>query len=163
MKLTDHFSEAELDVEHAPAEVIGAARILCHELLEPIRARFGEIGVTSGYRPPEHNAAVGGKAKSFHLYQDGKAAADFKPLVPGVCLQEVFDWIRLSSGLKFDKVILEYDPGSFEERVLKEGSRRKCIHIQLHTNMAPRRQAFIGETGAGETYLPVHVTPLEVA
>lgn len=161
MKLTDHFSEIELDVEHAPPEVIGAARILCFELLEPIRARFGEIGVTSGYRPPEKNEAVGGKAKSFHLYQDGKAAADFKPLTPGVCLQECFDWIRMESGLKFDKVILEYAPGSFENGALKDGMQPRCVHIQLHTNMPPRRQAFVGETGASQIYIPVHVTPLE--
>jgi hypothetical protein len=160
MKLTDHFSEAELGVEHAPIEVRGAARILCYELLEPIRERFGEIGVTSGYRPPEHNASVGGKQTSFHLYQDGKCAADFKPLVPGICLQEVFDWIRLESGLRFDKVIMEYPPGSFPEDVLAEKAKPRCIHIQLHIHKQARRQAFVGETGASQIYLPVHVAPL---
>jgi hypothetical protein len=160
MKLTEHFSEAELDVEHAPEEVKGAARVLCHELLEPIRAQFGEIGVTSGYRPPEHNAQVGGKRASFHLYIGGKAAADFKPLVPGVSKQECFDWIRLKSGLKFDKVILEYPPGSFPDGVLAAGVKPRCIHIQLHINMPPRRLAFVGETGASQIYLPVAVGPL---
>lgn len=160
MKLTEHFSENELDVANSSEEIKGAARILCFELLEPIRARWGEIGVTSGCRPEEHNAAVGGKATSFHLYEDGKAAADFKPLVPGVSKQEVFDWIRLQSGLKFDKVILEYPPGSFPDGVLAEGAKPRCIHIQLHTLERPRRLAFIGETGASQIYLPMTVGPL---
>jgi hypothetical protein len=159
-ELTNHFTEAELDVEHAPIEVKGAARVLCYELLEPIRAKFGPLKVTSGYRPPERNAAAGGKQTSFHLYLDGKAAADFQVMTPGVCLQECFDWIRLKSGLKFDKVILEYPPGSFPNGVLLAGVKPRCIHIQLHVNMPPRRLAFVGETGASQIYLPVTVGPL---
>jgi hypothetical protein len=156
-ELTNHFAEEELGVEYAVPAIKGAARVLCCELLEPIRAKFGPLKVTSGYRPPERNAKAGGKPKSFHLYQDGKAAADFKPATTGICLQECFDWIRLQSGLPFDKVILEYPTGSFRDGALKEGVSPLCIHIQLHLNEPPRRKAFVGEVGASAIYIPVHV------
>ena len=152
-KLTEHFTAQELRVADACTEVQGAARILCHELLEPIRARFGPLRITSGYRPPARNKSAGGKPTSFHLYEDGKAAADFRPETPGICLQEVFDWIRLESGLKFDKVILER--GHQERHEFDD-----CIHIQTHINEAPRRLAFTGETGAGQVYTPAHVNPI---
>jgi hypothetical protein len=49
--------------------------------------------VDDGYRDPAHNARVGGKPESQHLYLGGNSAADFRPV--GAGLQTVFDWIRL--------------------------------------------------------------------
>jgi hypothetical protein len=102
------------------------------------------VCVTSGYRDPVHNAKVGGKGKSFHLYEFDRCAADFK--VMGIPAQDTFDWLRLESGLPFDKVILEYHEG--EPRI---------IHIQAYAQGEPRRLAYIGETGAGRMYTPVEV------
>lgn len=53
-------------------------RRLCETVLEPIREHVGPLAITSGFRTPAVNAAVGSTAKnSAHLY--GRAA-DFKPL-----------------------------------------------------------------------------------
>jgi zinc D-Ala-D-Ala carboxypeptidase len=144
-RLSPNFTEAELNVVGADRRIKANASFLCRELLEPIRARYGlPLCVTSGYRDPEHNAQVGGKSRSFHLYEFDHCAADFK--VVGVPVKDTFDWLRLESGLPFDKVILEHHDG--EARV---------IHIQAVAKSEPRRLAYVGETGAGQQYSPVEV------
>lgn len=112
------------------------AKFLCEQVLEPIRAKFGPVHVHDGFRDPGHNAAVGGKTESFHLFTDGHAAADIDAL-PAVTIPALFDWLRLESGLKFDKVILEANARNVPA----------CVHIQIDRLNPPRRQAFIGHTG----------------
>jgi hypothetical protein len=77
-------------------------RRLCETLLEPVRVMLGvTVQVSSGFRSPMLNQAIGGAAGSAHM--DGRAA-DFVP--QGISLQEAFDEIRLSS-LPYDQVIIE--------------------------------------------------------
>ena len=52
---------------------------LCHMVLQPLRDRFGPIRITSGYRCPELNRAVGGVKNSQHLR--GEAADIHLPSV----------------------------------------------------------------------------------
>ena len=52
---------------------------LCHMVLQPLRDRFGPIRITSGYRCPELNSAVGGVKNSQHLR--GEAADIHLPSV----------------------------------------------------------------------------------
>lgn len=144
MQLTTHFTEEELGVANQEMRIRGTARILCAKLLEPVHVKFGKLRVTSGFRAPNHNLLVGGKPTSFHLYQDGKCAADFEPLEAKI--QDVFDWIRLESELKFDKVIMESSHGV-----------ATVIHIQLDINERPRRLAYTGSTGNGQQYIPQEV------
>src|SRR5690606_30442068 len=47
--------------------VVERLRELCGELLEPIRDALGPLRVTSGYRRPRVNAAVGGSSTSAHM------------------------------------------------------------------------------------------------
>lgn len=49
-----------------PSE-IAAMRQLCLNVLEPLRQRFGRIIITSGFRCPKLNMAVGGVCSSQHL------------------------------------------------------------------------------------------------
>ncbi len=84
--LTAHFTLEELDGTAAPLAVKQNLQRLA-ALLENVRAILGvPIRVTSGYRPPEQNAAVGGVERSQHL--DG-TAADIAPV--GLSLAEVQD------------------------------------------------------------------------
>jgi len=52
---------------------------LCQNYLEPMRARFGAIYITSGYRHQAYNSAIGGASASVHIYdysgRDGSAVA----------------------------------------------------------------------------------------
>lgn len=50
-----------------PPAVVERLRELCVELLEPVRAEVGPLRVTSGYRRPGVNSAVGGSSTSAHL------------------------------------------------------------------------------------------------
>jgi len=147
MKLSPHFSDKELGVIGCEQRIVDNATYLCMTLLEPIRAHFNApINIHDGYRDPKHNARVGGKPDSFHLYNGGDSAADFdvngdqKPTY-----KDVFDWIRLSSKLPFDKVILEHN----------DAGKDSTIHIQLDRNTAPRREAYIGGTGNSQQYILV--------
>lgn len=102
LKLSPHFTLGEL-TRSATADARGLANMpnakqllalyqLCHEILEPVRAQFGAVRVTSAYRCFTPDS------------QHGKGeAADFE--VPGVHNIVVARWIR--DHLRFDQLILE--------------------------------------------------------
>jgi putative chitinase len=145
MQITEHFSSDELNVDWQESRLLMNAHYLCVNILEPIRSQFGPMRIHDGYRNPEHNAAVGGKPTSWHQFDGTQSAADFDCTNAG--FQQVFDWVRLESGLLFDKVILEHNAAG----------QPRCIHVQVDSSAIPRRQAYIGNTGAGTVYTPVEV------
>lgn len=134
MQLTEHFTLSEFvrsetaDLKHidnTPSqEVVGNLRALCRNVLEPARMAFGEpIYITSGYRCPALNKAVGGKPTSQHLRGE---AADLQ--VKGVRnLKRLYNAI-LDHGV-FDQLLYETN---------KAGA--KWIHVS-YTQYANRRQA----------------------
>jgi hypothetical protein len=144
MQLTEHFTDVELGVAGCEQRLIDNAKALCVQLLEPIRAKFGPVTVDDGYRDPGHNARVGGKAASQHLFEGGNSAADIRVVdPPGV----LFDWIRLKSELAFDQVILE-----------SSGGVDRCVHVSYDRGkQAQRCMALVGQTGDGKVYMPVKV------
>lgn len=115
MKLSKNFSLQELtksetalrhDIDNTPTKVeIENLRILCENILQPVRDRFGPTHVSSGYRHPLVNAKTGGSPKSHHCRG---MAADFE--VPGVANATLAQWV--AENLEFTQVILEfYTPG----------------------------------------------------
>ena len=146
-QLTPHISQAEMGVLGCDVRLVANAQFLAEKILEPIRDHFeAPLRIHDGYRDPGHNSRVGGKPASFHLFDDGKAAADFD--IQGQGLHGVFDWVRLSSELPFDKCILESN---------SEGIPA-CVHVQVDSLNPPRRQAFVGGTGASQSYTQVTVS-----
>jgi zinc D-Ala-D-Ala carboxypeptidase len=90
MQLSEHFELAEFLVSETAArrgianepspEVIENLRRLCQSVLEPLRIKLGRpVVITSGYRSPELNRAVGGSKNSHHM--QGRAA---DLIVPGL-------------------------------------------------------------------------------
>ncbi len=147
-KLSEHFTWAELNVADAEERIQQNAEFLAQTLLEPMRAQWGPLRITSGYRSRLHNSAVGGEPGSWHLCAGGEAAADVQSL--GVMLridpayptaiEAIFDWLRLQSALPFDKVILEVDADGKPE----------IVHVQVARDVGepvePRRLAYRGST-----------------
>lgn len=112
MQLSPHFSLAEMTVSQAAARrgidnapgpaVIVALRDLCTHVLEPVRVHFARpVIVSSGYRAPAVNKAIGGAASSQHCLGE---AADFT--VPGVRNIELAQWIMRN--LRYDQLIYEF-------------------------------------------------------
>jgi hypothetical protein len=108
MKLSANFSLAELtktnvrQFDNTPSmQVIDNLQLLVDNVLQPIRNKFGPVTVTSGYRSPEVNKAIGGSATSDHCFG---FAADFE--VAGVDNKELARWV--ADNLKFKQLILEF-------------------------------------------------------
>lgn len=111
MQLTEHFTLAEFvrsetadrnHIDNTPSqEVVDNLRALCRNVLEPARVAFGEpIYITSGYRCPVLNKAVGGKPTSQHLRGE---AADLQ--VKG--LQNLRSLYKIIDRLPHDQLLYE--------------------------------------------------------
>ena len=102
MQLSKHFTEEEF-LRSETAAIRGIkndwsldkykqnAIRLCEEVLEPLRAKFGALKITSGYRTRQLNKAVKGAANSKHLTGE---AADIYPLHTGVRLQDIYEYLN---------------------------------------------------------------------
>lgn len=111
MQLSDHFTLAEMTfsqtaarrgIDNSPSPaIIAALRQTCVHLLEPIRAHFGRpVMVTSGYRSPALNRAIGGVPESQHCQGE---ATDI--VIQGVDNPRIARWIM--HHLSFDQLIME--------------------------------------------------------
>lgn len=115
MKLSENFTLAELtksasatrlDLDNTPSpQILENLQVLVENILQPVRNQFGPVVVTSGYRSPEVNKAVGGSGNSDHC--KGRAA-DFKVLRKDN--RELALWV--AENMHFTQLILEfYKPG----------------------------------------------------
>lgn len=144
MQLTPNFTLAEMirsstavrrGINNTPDDdVIEALTLLCKHVLEPVRAHFGKpVSISSGYRAPKLNKAIGGSTTSQHCKGE---AADFH--VEGVSDLEVAKWI--SANLVFDQLILEFPPEGW-------------VHVSYCAN--PRKQVLTAKRlSRGTKYLP---------
>jgi len=114
MRLSPHFTLAELTrTSHrtidnsAPAHIVSALRSLC-VYLEQVRDEFGPLWITSGYRCPALNAAIGGSRTSAHMLGH---AADFVPMARDFHTTDIVRWLA-GSGVLFDQVIDEHSSTS---------------------------------------------------
>ena len=132
MNLSPHFTLAEFVVSDTaarrgidndpPAELLHALKRTAQGL-EAVRVRLGgaPIIVTSGYRSPALNAAVGGQPSSQHTR--GEAADFIAPRFGSPT--EVAAALR-DSGVDYDQLILEFG---------------RWVHISF--SQAPRHQALV--------------------
>jgi zinc D-Ala-D-Ala carboxypeptidase len=115
IRLSTHFMLSEFivsqtaarqGIDNTPSQmVVDNLRRLCADILEPIRERFAcPVVISSGFRCPALNAAVGGVPGSQHVIGQ---AADI--LVPGYGDPlRVAQFIKEST-LLYDQCIYEYD------------------------------------------------------
>ena len=87
------------------AEQIEKLKLLCENILQPVRDHFGRVKITSGFRSSELCVAIGSSVNSQHARAE---AADFECM--GTDNAELADWIH--KNLQYDQLILEfYTPG----------------------------------------------------
>ena len=115
MQLSRNFSLLELTksdtairkgIDNNPnADQIEKLKLLCENILQPVRDHFGRVKVTSAFRSVELCLAINSSANSQHAKAE---ACDFE--CPGVDNAELADWIH--KNLPYDQLILEfYTPG----------------------------------------------------
>ena len=101
----------------------GLQRIVTN-LIQPMRDALGPIRVTSGYRNPELNRAIGGSRTSQHCKGE---ALDLQFWKNGqMCNKEIYDWI-LDSGLEFDQMINEFDFAWIHISLRKDKNRKDVL------------------------------------
>ena len=111
MNLSRNFSLQELiksdtairmNIDNNPnADQIEKLKLLCENILQPVRDHFGRVKITSGFRSVQLCQAIGSSANSQHAKAE---AADFECV--GVDNAELADWIKRE--LPYDQLILEY-------------------------------------------------------
>jgi len=133
MNLSPHFTLAEMTVsqtaarkglDNTPSEAVIAKLRKTAQGLEGVRVVLGgaPIIISSGYRSPAVNSAVGGARKSQHL--TGEAVDFTAPRFGSVV--EVFNAIK-SSGIKYDQLIQEF--GSWAHLSFSDTPRGQALII----------------------------------
>ena len=94
-------------ISNKPTEVhLSNLKILIDNVIQPLRDKIGPIRITSGYRSPALNRAIGGSSRSQH---SKGMAADIQFVRDNEMDNKViFDTI-LEMGLDFDQMINEFD------------------------------------------------------
>ena len=133
MKLSENFSLAEMiksntatrmGIDNSPSdEHLENLKLLCENVLQKVRDEHGPVRVSSGYRSPDLNAAIGGSTASQH--SKGQAA-DFE--CSSISNYDLAVWIH--DNLDYDQLILEFytagEPTSGWIHVsYKDGGNRK--------------------------------------
>ena len=116
MKLSKNFALSEithsntakrLGIDNEPTEThLQNMQHLVDNLIQPLRDSIGPIRISSGYRNPSLNRAIGGSSSSQHCKGE---ALDIQFWQMGKMMNElIYEWI-LDSGLEFDQMINEFD------------------------------------------------------
>ena len=135
MNLSQNFSLRELTksqtaerkgISNEPTEEhIENLKLLCENILQPVRDEWGVVSVSSGYRSPALCEALGSKSTSQHARGQ---AADFECY--SVDNNKLFNWIV--DNLEFDQAILEFytgdpDSGWLHVSFNEDGNRKQTL------------------------------------
>ena len=134
MKLSKNFALSEithsntakrLGIDNEPTEThLQNMQHLVDNLLQPLRDAVGPIRVSSGYRNPSLNRAIGGSRSSQHCKGQ---ALDLQFWEMGKMNNKViYDWI-LKSGLEFDQMINEFNFAWIHISLKKEDNRNQVL------------------------------------
>lgn len=134
MRLSKNFALSEithsntakrLGIENEPTEEhLQNMQHLVDNLLQPLRDAVGPIRISSGYRNPTLNRAIGGSSSSQHCKGQ---ALDVQFWSKGKMDNKViYDWI-LQSKLEFDQMINEFDFSWIHISLRPDGKNRKMV------------------------------------
>ena len=123
-EITKSNTATRLNIKNAPSqEHLNNMQVLIRDLIQPMRDALGPIRVSSGYRSPALNRAIGGSNKSQHCKGQ---AVDIQFFKKGeMCNKEIYDWV-IKEGIEFDQMINEFD-FAWIHISLKDKENRKQI------------------------------------
>lgn len=140
LELTSSETAARKGIDNTPTHnVVVNLRELCVNVLQPLRDLYNKpINITSGYRSPKLNKAIGGSSSSDHCLGN---AADFT--VPKDDYARVFGMIQ---DMSVDQCILEMCTNGYPQ----------WIHVSFRNKSENRNQLLIAYKNAfGQTkYMP---------
>lgn len=131
-ELTASSTAKRLGIDNTPSDTVRARlEALVDSVLDPLRKLYNKpIKVTSGYRCPKLNAAVGGSQNSQHMRGE---AADITSINDDLDENKKILDILLRSGLTFDQLLIEHPDKS---------GRPDWIHVS-YTRRRPNRKQVI--------------------
>ena len=134
MRLSKNFTRAEIEHSNTakrlgiknemPEKHLENMQRLTTNLIQPMRDALGPIRISSGYRNPQLNRAIGGSTKSQHCKGE---ALDLQFWKKGeMCNKEIYDWV-IKSGIEFDQMINEFDYAWIHISLKNGGKNRRMI------------------------------------
>jgi len=140
MKLSEHFeleefyqsptAEADNINNYPPEWVISNLQYLVDELLEPLRVKLDKpIHITSGYRCPELNEAIGGVSKKKVVSQHTKGQAVDIKLGDRTKEENKIMFDTIAENFDYDQLIDEQDYKWVHVSLVKENNRHQILHL----------------------------------
>ena len=141
MKLSKNFTLSEithsntakrLGIDNGPSkEHLRNIQVLINSLIQPMRSALGPIRVSSGYRNPQLNSAIGGSSRSQHCKGQ---ALDLQFWKKGkMCNKEIYDWV-IKSNVEFDQMINEFDFAWIHISYNENNNRKQILEAYKENN-----------------------------
>lgn len=132
-ELTASATARRLGIDNTPDDTVKMRlEALTDSVLDPLRKLYNKpIKVTSGYRCPRLNAAVGGSQNSQHMRGE---AADITSINDNLDENKKILDILLKSGLEFDQLLIEHPD--------RKG-RPDWIHVSFTRRRPNRKQVIV--------------------
>ena len=141
MKLSKNFTLSEithsntakrLGIDNGPnKEHLRNIQVLINSLIQPMRSALGPIRVSSGYRNPQLNSAIGGSSRSQHCKGQ---ALDLQFWKKGkMCNKEIYDWV-IKSNVEFDQMINEFDFAWIHISYNENNNRKQILEAYKENN-----------------------------
>ena len=134
MRLSKNFALSEithsntakrLGIDNEPTEVhLQNMQHLVDNLLQPLRDSIGPIRISSGYRNPSLNRAIGGSRSSQHCKGQ---ALDIQFWEMGQMNNKVIYDFILDSNMEFDQMINEFDFAWIHISLKDKGNRKQVL------------------------------------
>lgn len=124
-EFTNSSTAKRLDIDNEPTKKhLRNLQRTVDFLLQPLRDAVGPIRISSGYRNPSLNRAIGGSRSSQHCKGE---ALDLQFWEMGQMNNKaIYDWI-LDSGIEFDQMINEFDFSWIHVSLVKKGNRMQVL------------------------------------
>lgn len=134
---TKSITASRMGIDNTPDEwVIENLRQVAINVFQPLRDAFkNPIYISSGYRSPELNKAIGGSSRSSHM--EGRALDLDADVFGGCTNSQIFEYIR--NNLEFDQLIWEFgdenNPDWVHVSYVYDGiNRKRCLKAFRNEN-----------------------------